>query len=108
MQFCYYLKPTRWEAFTDAQTPHEADVLSQHVGYLRMLQETGVLIFCGGSSNAREASFGIVIFNANDEQAAQRVAENDPAIVNGVLKFTLFPFFVGLMADRQNVHQGLL
>ena len=57
----------------------------------------GVVILMGRTQNDDETTFGIVIFEAGDETAARAVMENDPAVREGVMAATLYPYRIALM-----------
>lgn len=96
-QFLYYLKPTRLGMVTEGSTPEEAEVVSRHFEYLTDLTEKGVMILMGRTQNNDESTFGIAIFEAEDESDALRIMENDPAVAGGVMKATLYPYKIALM-----------
>jgi len=93
----YYLKPTRLEMVTEGSTPEEAGIVSRHFAYLKDLTEKGVMILMGRTQNNDESTFGIAIFEAEDETMALAIMENDPAVKNGVKTATLYPYKVALM-----------
>ena len=96
-QWLYVLKPTRLGMLTAGPTPEEDEIVSRHFAYLSDLTERGVMILIGRTQNNDESTFGIAIFEAEDEAAARKIMENDPAIKNGVMTATLYPYKVALM-----------
>jgi uncharacterized protein YciI len=82
---------------TEGPTPEEAETVSRHFAYLSDLTDKGVMILVGRTQNRDESTFGIAIFEAEDELAARKTMENDPAVVGGVMQATLFPYKVALM-----------
>lgn len=96
-QFIYVLKPTRLEMLTEGPTPEEAETVSRHFAYLKDLTEKGVMILVGRTQNRDESTIGLAIFEAEDESAARTIMENDPAVVRGVMRATLYPYRVALM-----------
>jgi uncharacterized protein YciI len=96
-QFLYYLQPTRLGMLTEGPTPQEAETVSRHFAYLKDLTEKGVMILMGRTQNNDENTFGIAIFEAEDESAARKIMENDPAVAGGVMRATLYPYKVALM-----------
>lgn len=96
-EWLYYLKPTRLEMVTEGSTPEEAEIVGRHFAYLKDLTEKGVMILMGRTQNNDETTFGIAIFEAEDEAAARAIMENDPAVKNGVMTATLYPYKVALM-----------
>ena len=98
-QFIYVLKPTRLEMLTEGPTPEEAETVSRHFAYLKDLTEKGVLILVGRTQNRDESTIGLAIFEAEDESAARMIMENDPAVVGGVMRATLYPYKVALIRN---------
>ena len=96
-QWLYYLKPARLGMVTDRSTPEEAETVSRHFAYLKDLTEKGIMILMGCTQNNDENTFGIAIFEAEDESAARGIMENDPAIIGGVMQATLYPYKIALM-----------
>ena len=96
-QWLYYLKPARLGMVTEGSTPEEAETVSRHFAYLKDLTKKGVMILMGRTQNNDENTFGIAIFEAEDESAARRIMENDPAVIGGVMKATLHPYKIALM-----------
>jgi uncharacterized protein YciI len=99
-QFLYLLKPTRLAMLTDGPTPEEADTVSRHFAYLSDLTEKGVMILMGRTQNNDESTFGICIFEAEDEAVARRIMEADPAVVGGVMRAELYPYKIALMRGQ--------
>ena len=81
-------------------TPQEAEIVSRHFAYLEALAERGVVILAGRTLNTDESSFGIVIFQAESEEAAQAIMNGDPAVQAGVMRARLFPYRIALMARK--------
>ena len=96
-QFLYFLKPTRLEMVSGEPTPEEAETVSRHFAYLKDLTDRGVMILVGRTQNSDESTFGIAIFEAEDESVARTIIENDPAVAGGVMSATLYPYKIALM-----------
>ena len=97
LQFIYVLRPTRLEMLTDGGTPEEVETVSRHFAYLKDLTEKGEMILMGRTQNNDESTFGIAVFEAEDESAARKIMENDPAVAGGVMRATLYPYKIALM-----------
>ena len=95
--YIYKIQPARLGMLTDKPTPTEESILSEHFNYLKQLTEEGVVIVAGRTLTADENSFGIVIFEADNEFAAQQIMDNDPAVRSGVMKAELYPYRVALI-----------
>ena len=98
-QFLYKIYPVRLGMLTEAPTSKEERILKEHFEYLRKLIQQGVLILAGRTLTSDEKSFGLVIFNANDEDIARNVMTADPAVKEGVMRGELFPYRVALMQE---------
>ena len=96
-QWIYILKVTRLEMLTEGSTPEEDEIVGRHFAYLQDLTEKGVMILMGRTQTADESTFGIAIFEAENEEAAQTIMENDPAVARGVMRATLYPYKIALM-----------
>lgn len=100
-QFLYRIQPSRKEMLIEGVTPEEEEVIAHHFSYLENLLSRGVLILAGRTLTTDEDSFGIVIFQAESESAARHIMENDPAVQQGVMKASLFPYRVALMSNNE-------
>jgi uncharacterized protein len=96
-EWIYVLKVTRLEMLTEGSTPEEDAVVSRHFAYLKDLTEKGVMILMGRTQNADESTFGIAIFEAENEISAKKIMENDPAVIEEVMTATLYPYKIALM-----------
>ena len=99
-QWLYFLKPARLEMLTDGPTPEEAEIVSRHFAHLQDLTQKGVMILMGRTLNNDESTFGICIFEAEDESAARMIMEADPAVRAGVMRAVLYPYKIALMRSR--------
>jgi uncharacterized protein YciI len=96
--YLYTIRPTRLEMLTHGPTPEEAETVAQHFAYLKQLTERGVVVLAGRTLNTDERSFGIVIVQADSEEAARTVMDNDPAVKHDVMRAELYPYRIALMA----------
>jgi uncharacterized protein YciI len=94
-QWLSMAKPTRLEMLLET-TPEEDEIIDQHAAYFEALTKEGVVIQVGRTLNNDETSFGLTIFEAEDELAAREIMENDPAVKNGLMTATLYPYRVAL------------
>jgi len=96
-QWIYILKVTRLKLLTEGSTPEEDKIVEQHFAYLQNLTEKGVMVLVGRTQTTDESTFGIAIFEAENEEAARTIMENDPAVARGVMRATLYPYKIALM-----------
>lgn len=97
LQFLYILK-LRKDLHEEANwTKTDNKIVEQH--FLRLQADTleGKVILAGRTLNEDPSSFGIVIFEADSEIAAREYMDTDPAVLEGVMNATLFPYSVALM-----------
>jgi uncharacterized protein YciI len=99
-QYLYRIQPTRSEMLTHGPTEKEAEVTSQHYQYLKGLLEKGELILAGRTLNTDGSTFGIVILNAETEEAAREIVANDPVVRESVMRAELFPYRVALISEK--------
>lgn len=95
-QFLYRVQPTRLGMLTDGPTEREATIVGEHFQYLKGLVEQGVVLMAGRTLNADESTFGIAIFEAESQTAAEEIMRADPAVREGVMRAELFPYRVAL------------
>ena len=96
-QYLYFLKPVRLGMVTEGPTPEEAEIVSRHFAHLEALTEKGVMILVGRTQNNDKSTFGIAIFEAEDDSAAREIMESDPAVRERVMKAELHPYKIALM-----------
>ncbi len=77
-------------------TPQEQAVVAEHFAYLQDLTAKGVVIFVGRTLTTDENTMGLAVFRAESEEAARQIMNGDPAVKNGVMTATLYPFKVVL------------
>ncbi len=95
-QYLYRIQPVRLEMLTEGPTEAEAETLARHVAYLESQTEHGRVILAGRTQTADPDTFGIVIFEAEDDAAAEAVMKDDPAVADGVMHAKLFPYRIAV------------
>jgi uncharacterized protein len=58
--------------------------------------QLGNMILAGRTQNEMKDTFGIVIFNAQDDGEAQSFMESDPSIQAGVMVGNVYPYAIAL------------
>jgi uncharacterized protein len=106
MQYLYRIQPTRPAMLTEGPTAEEQRIVGEHFDYLKELTAQGVVILAGRTLNTDESSFGITIFNAESDEEANAVVENDPAVRQGVMRATVFPYRVALINEENARREG--
>ncbi len=95
-QFVYVLKVSPSLHDASKWTQKENDAVARHFARLEEATAAGRVIFAGKTSEPLEATFGLVVFEAEDEKAARQFMEADPAVVAGVMSATLHPYVLAL------------
>ena len=99
-QFLYRVIAVRPGMLTDGPTPEEAEITGEHFRYLQTLVESGVVILAGRTQNPDYSSFGVIIFNAENETDAWEIVQNDPAVRGRVMRAELYPYQIALHAPQ--------
>jgi uncharacterized protein len=99
-QFIYVLRLVP-RLYADANwTSEDKQVLQRHFVRFQDAIKSGQLILAGRTSESGDKTFGIAIFEAKDQAAAQKFMEEDPAVAGGLMTAELHPFTVAL--ERKN------
>lgn len=96
-QFIYFIEPTR-PTFTQDATKAEDAKVAEHFAYLQRLHAAGSLVLAGRTLQPQPV--GIVVFEAENEEAAQAVFAEDPAVKAGVFKGRVAPYKVALLRGQ--------
>jgi uncharacterized protein YciI len=62
-------------------------------------KKEGKLILAGRTLNMDPTGFGIVILEVNSEEEAIALMLNDPAVKEGIMEATIFPYRVALIKN---------
>jgi uncharacterized protein YciI len=95
-QYVYVLRLVPRVHDNDAWTEADKAAVSQHFQRLQQATADGQVILAGRTSEPGDKTFGLVIFEAKDDAAAQHFMESDPSVVAGVMTATLHPYTVAL------------
>jgi uncharacterized protein YciI len=95
-QFIYVLRLVPRLYSDSAWTQEDKMALNRHFARFQHAIKTGELILAGRTREPGDKTFGIAIFEANDEAAARKFMESDPAVVAGLMTAELHPFSVAL------------
>ena len=97
--YVYVVKPPR-ATFVDDATEAETATVSRHFSYVEDLVASGIGVLVG---RTEAGEFGIVIFEAVDDGEAKEIADNDPAVKEGLFTVELFPFRIALQRSAAPV-----
>jgi uncharacterized protein YciI len=96
-EWLYFIHPPR-EDFAATMTEDERRVWGVHFERLQRLLADGVLILAGPTLG--QVNTGIAVVEAEDEAAARRLMDEDPAIASGIATGELRPFSTALLRGR--------
>lgn len=99
-QFIYVLRLVPRLHSDAAWTKEDKMALDRHFTRFKLAIEKGELVLAGRTREPGDKTFGIAIFEAQDEAAARSFMESDPAVVAGLMTAELHPFAVAL--QRRN------
>lgn len=99
-QFIYILKLIPRLLKEANWTDTDNAVVGRHFAHLQSILAEGKLILAGKTEGLDDHTFGIVIFEAEDYDSAQKQMRLDPAIQEGIMTAELFPYSVALMRGK--------
>jgi uncharacterized protein YciI len=82
---------------TIGPTDTEKKLVSEHFMYLQSLEQKGILVLAGRTTNTDNSSFGIVVFRANGDEEALDIMKQDPAVKNRVFRAELYPYRISIL-----------
>lgn len=99
-QFVYVLRAT--PAFHDPSrwTQRENDAVGRHFDRLRRAADARKVVFAGRTNEPLADTFGLVVFEADDEASARQFMYADPAVEAGVMPATLHPYVLALQRKQ--------
>ena len=103
MEFIYVLKLIPRLHKEENWTAGDEGIVKRHFTRLKEMTDSGVVILAGRTLNEEENAFGIVVFEADDEEQARAFMEEDPTVKEGIMTAELFPYRVALLRKNQNV-----
>ncbi|MBV8213627.1 MAG: hypothetical protein JOZ08_10455 [Verrucomicrobia bacterium] len=96
-QFIYLLRLVSRLYDEQAWTKEDHAAVDQHFDRLKEATDRGQVILAGRTAESLDKTFGIVVFEAKDQEAALEFMQRDPAVLAGVMTAELRPFSVALV-----------
>jgi uncharacterized protein len=96
-QFIYVLRVAPPFHAAQAWSDKDNAAVGKHFERLAQATAQGQVILAGRTTEPLAQTFGIVVFEADDEAAARRFMEADPAVAAGLMSATLHPYSVALL-----------
>jgi len=101
-QFIYRIQLLRGEILSKGATEDERKMVDEHFAYLKRLTDNGTVLLAGRTTNTDQSSFGIIIFQADNEEAARAIVKEDPGVKNRLFRAELFPYRMALFNPRNS------
>jgi uncharacterized protein len=79
-----------------AWTKDDNAVVEKHFARLKEAADRGEVILAGRTAESLDKTFGILVFEAKDQEAASEFVKEDPAVAAGLFTAELHPFSVAL------------
>jgi uncharacterized protein YciI len=86
-EYLYLIHPYR-HGFFDAPTSEETAILDEHFAYLKKATDAGTVLLAGPCT---DNTFGLVVFQAENDDSANAFMFNDPSVKNNVMVAELHP-----------------
>ncbi|MES2725576.1 MAG: YciI family protein [Bacteroidota bacterium] len=101
-KFIYVLKLTPTYQNEANWTDETRKIVTAHFNQLKKLKEDGQVILAGKTDYTKDnpANFGIVIFNAENLEAAKKLMNSDPAVMQNIMTAELHPFSLALLINE--------
>ena len=96
-QFIGILRVTPGFHESSAWTAKENAVIAKHFERLSKAVAQGSVIMAGRTSEALPQTFGLVVFEAENLEAATQFMQDDPAVVAGLMTARVHPYVVALL-----------
>lgn len=94
--FLYLIHPLRQDFFKQS-TPEEETIMEEHFQYHKKATNDGIVLMAGP---CLDETFGIVVLQAENENAANAFMFNDPAVKKNVMIAELHPLRISLFSSK--------
>jgi len=94
--YLYKIQPVRPDMLKIGATPAEDQTVDEHFAYLERLTKQSVILLSGRTLTDEYSSFGIVIIQADNYEAARLIVQNDPVVSQRIKHAELYPFKIAL------------
>ena len=95
-QYVYVLRLTPRLHDPGAWTDAENKAVGLHFARLAKATEAGQVILAGRTTEPLDKTFGLVVFEAESDDAARQFMDADPTVTAGIMSATLHPYAVAL------------
>lgn len=95
-QFLYVLRLVPRLHDDKAWTDADKAIIGRHFAHLKAGTERGQVILAGRTLEPGDKTFGLVIFEAADSDAARAFMNSDPSVTENIMTAELHPYAVAL------------
>lgn len=92
IQFIYELKIIEQFQHKSRWSEKEHQIYQEHFDYLDALTKSGNIEIAGIQSQGLQEHKGIILLNVKDYEEAKSIAINDPAVRDGMMTASIYPF----------------
>jgi uncharacterized protein YciI len=93
-EYLYLIHPYR-DGFFEQPTPEEDIIMEEHFQYLQRAAEGGTVLLAG---SCLDNTFGIIVFLAENDEAAHAFMFTDPSVKKNVMMAELHPLHISMRA----------
>ena len=97
-QFVYVLRVAPNMQDEKAWTEADNRAVGAHFARLQKASKSGHVVLAGRTTEPLDKTFGLVIFKAENTQAAEKFMNEDPAVLAKLMTATLHPYAIALQA----------
>jgi len=96
-QYVYVLKLIPRLLDENNWTEKDENIVGEHFKLLKKFTEEGKVILAGRTLTMDEDAFGIVIFESENEEEANKFMNSDPVVRDGIMTGKVYPYKVALI-----------
>lgn len=96
-EYIYVLKLKQAYHDEKSWTKVHHKIIEDHFMRLKKQCEEGLVVTAGKTDAVDEKGFGIVVFQADNEEEAQEFMREDPAVLKGMMTAEVFPYRTALL-----------
>lgn len=96
-QYIYVLKLINRLLDENNWTKEDENIVGEHFNKLKENTLEGKVILAGRTLNTDEDSFGIVIFEAENDEEDNNFMNNEPAVKKGIMTAKVYPYKIALL-----------
>ena len=100
-EYLYLIHPFR-DGFFEEPTPEDNLIMEEHFQYLKQGASAGTVLLAGP---CLDNTFGIVVFQADNDEAARSFMFKDPSVRKNVMMAELHPLRISVRGERSSIEE---